>query len=105
MSSMWRNTVVEWPSISSFERSAMASNTGCRFEGDEAITFEHVGGRGLPRQRLPGLVEKPRVLDRDHGLVGEGLQQPDVMVANVPGSTRVTLISPIGFRHREQGDK
>ena len=25
------------------------------------------------------LVEQPHVLDRDHGLVGEGLQQLDVM--------------------------
>ena len=36
--------------------------------------FEDLGGGGLPFQRLAGLVEQPHVLDRDHGLRGEGLE-------------------------------
>ena len=31
-----------------------------------------------------GLLEQPRVLDRDHGLVGEGLQQRDLLVGERP---------------------
>ena len=49
------------------------------------MTFEHVGGRGLLLQRFGEvararlhLVEQPHVLDRDHGLVGEGLDQRDL---------------------------
>ena len=57
----------------------MASNTGCTSDGERGDHLEDVGGGGLPLQRLPGLVEQPRVLDRDHGLVGEGLQQLDMM--------------------------
>ena len=41
-----------------------------RRTGDDLQDF---GGSGLPFQRLPGLVEQPRVLDGDHGLVGEAL--------------------------------
>ncbi len=51
-----------------------------------ADDLEHVGGGGLLLQRLAqifgprlNLVEQPHVLDRDHGLVGKGLQQLDVM--------------------------
>ena len=36
--------------------------------------FEDIGRRGLSLQRLLGLVEQPHVLDRDHGLVGEGAE-------------------------------
>jgi hypothetical protein len=35
--------------------------------------------KALACQRLLGLVEQARVLDRDHGLVGEGLQQLDLL--------------------------
>src|SRR6478752_7339815 len=35
--------------------------------------LQDFGGRGLPLQRLLRLVEQPRVLDRDHGLIGERL--------------------------------
>src|SRR5262249_42092719 len=42
--------------------------------------LEDVGRRGLPLQRFLGLVEQTHVLDGDHGLVGEGLQQLDVVV-------------------------
>jgi hypothetical protein len=41
--------------------------------------LEQVAGRSLPLERLLRLVEQPRVLDRDHRLVGEGLQQADLL--------------------------
>ena len=37
--------------------------------------LQHFGRRRLPLERLLGLVEQPHVLDRDDGLVGEGLQE------------------------------
>ena len=37
------------------------------------------GGCGLPLQRFLRLVEQPRILDGDDRLVGEDLQQLDVM--------------------------
>ena len=43
-----------------------------------ADDLEDFGRRGLPLQRLPGLVEQAHVLDRDHGLRGERLDQRDV---------------------------
>jgi hypothetical protein len=30
-----------------------------------------VGGGGLPFQRFPGLVEQPRILDSNGGLIGD----------------------------------
>ena len=49
--------------------------------GDRAADhLQHLGGRGLLLERLLGLVEQARVLDRDHRLVGEGLQQRDLLV-------------------------
>ena len=41
---------------------------------------QDVGGRGLPLQRLLGFVEQPRILDRDHRLVGESLLQRQLAV-------------------------
>ena len=42
--------------------------------------LKHFGGRGLMRGRgTLCLVEQARVLDGDHGLVGEGLQQLDLV--------------------------
>ena len=63
-----------------------------QIERRAADHLEHVGGRGLLLQRFREvaglrlhLVEQPHVLDRDHGLVGEGLQQLDVMVGEGAG--------------------
>ena len=51
------------------------------------MTLKHLGGRRLLLQRLGEfararlhLVEQPHVLDRDHRLVGEGLDQFDLLV-------------------------
>jgi hypothetical protein len=50
--------------------------------GDRAADhLQHLGGRGLLLERLLGLVEQARVLDRDHRLVGEGAEQVDLLVA------------------------
>ena len=38
--------------------------------------LQDVGGRCLPLQRLLGLIEQPRILDRDDGLRREVLQLP-----------------------------
>ena len=43
-----------------------------------------------------GLVEQPHVLDRDHGLVGEGLEQLQLLVGERPAfGSRATAITPI----------
>ena len=41
---------------------------------------QHLGGRRLLFQRLPLFGDQPRVLDRDHRLVGEGADQFDLSV-------------------------
>ena len=43
-----------------------------RRTGDD---LQDVGRRGLPLQRLLSLVEQPRVLYGDHGLIGESLEE------------------------------
>ena len=48
--------------------------------GRRADDLEHVGGGGLLLQRFAQLVEQPRVLDGDDGLVGEILNQLDLLV-------------------------
>ena len=44
------------------------------------MTLEHFRGRRLLLQRLPQLVEQPRVLDGDDGLGGKILHQFDLLV-------------------------
>ena len=63
----------------------IASNTGCTSVGELLMTSQDLRGRGLLLQRLPGLVEQAHVLDRDHRLVGEGLEQRDLLLAERPG--------------------
>ena len=41
--------------------------------------LEHVGCSGLLLKRFAQLIEQARVLDGDHGLVREGLEQLDVL--------------------------
>ena len=72
--------MVEWPPISAFDRSAIASNTGCTSDGEMAITFSTSAVAVCRSSASCGLVEQPCVLDRDHGLVGERPQQLDVMI-------------------------
>ena len=53
----------------------MASNTGCTSDGEAGDDLQDLGRAGLALERLVRLPEQPRVLDRDHRLVGEGLEQ------------------------------
>ena len=63
-------------------------NTGSSSPGEAADDLKNLRGRGLLLQRLrevarPRLhfVEQPHIADGDHGLIGEGLQQCDLLVA------------------------
>ncbi len=62
------------------------SNTGCGVGDRSADHLQHFGGGRLLLQRLLGLVEQPRVLDRDHGLVGEGRAAADLLLVEGPAS-------------------
>ena len=55
-----------------------------QIEGRTADDLQHVGGGGLLLQRFAHLVEQPRILDRDNGLVGEGLEQRELLVGERP---------------------
>ena len=53
---------------------------------------EHLGCCRLMLQRLaqfrvalPEFLEQPHVLDRDHGLIGEGFEKRDLLVGKRPG--------------------
>ena len=66
---------------------SMVSNTGSSSPGELRNDAEHLRGRGLLLQRLAQivgalaqLVEQPRVLDRDDGLLGKVLHQLDLLV-------------------------
>ena len=91
-----RQTAVECPSSSTVARWRRSRRTpAARRSGEAAMTLQDLGGRGLPLERLLGLVEQANVLDRDHGLVGEGLDQLDLAHrrsarhrASRPGSRR-----------------
>ena len=60
--------------------SSIASNTGARSPGEALIDLQHLGGRGLLFQCLLLLGQQPRVLDRDHRLIGEGADEFDLPV-------------------------
>ena len=58
---------------------------------------QHLGRRGLLLERLLGLVEQAHVLDRDHRLVGEGLEQvATAAAASCRGRATATTMTPIG---------
>ena len=59
-----------------------------QIESRAADDLEHVGGRGLLLQRFAQLVEQPRVLDGDDGLLGEVCDQLDLLVGEWPTSWR-----------------
>ena len=69
----------------------IASSTGCRSNGERLMTLSTsavavccCSDSASRRVRCLHLVEQPHILDRDHGLVGEGLQQLDLLVAERP---------------------
>jgi len=74
------DTAAEWPPTNCVDRVAIASNTGCKSDGEEAITLR-TSAVGLPFQGFLGLVEQARVLDGDHLLVGKRLDQLDLSLA------------------------
>ena len=66
-------------------------STDLQVERRAADDLEHVGGGGLLLQRFGELVtalllgfEQSHILDRDGGLVGEGLDQRDLLVGERP---------------------
>src|SRR5262249_2588947 len=51
-----------------------------QFSGRTTDDTQHLGRRRLLLKRFAQLVEQPRVLDRDHRLVGEGLEKSDLLI-------------------------
>ena len=70
--------------------------------------LQHLGGRCLLLQRLALLGDQPRILDRDHRLIGEGADEFDLPVGKRldplarqhDGSDRLTFAQQ---RHAERG--
>ena len=90
--------------------SSIVSKTGSSSPGELADDLEHLGGRGLLLQRFrkvagPGLhfLEQPHVADGDHRLVGEGLQQSDLLVGEGCTSARRKTIAPMASPSRRKG--
>ena len=75
----------------------MASNTGWMSVGELEIDAQDLGSSrsAAPAPRC-GLVEQPHVLDGDHRLVGEGLEQRDLLVGEARFSARTARCTPIG---------
>ena len=61
------------------------------------VTAAGLVGEGLRRSRVLACTSSnsSHVLDRDHGLVGEGLQKLDVLLGELAGSLRAMLIQPM----------
>jgi hypothetical protein len=77
-------------------------------EGRATDHLEHVGGGGLPLQRLAQLVEQPRVLDGDDGLLGEVADQLDLLIGEgahlLPVDVDVAdQLAFLEHRHQQQG--
>jgi len=68
-------TAVDRPSISRFDRSANGVDHWLYVRGRRGDHLEDVGCFGSAAPALLRLVEQPHVLDRNHGLVAEGLDQ------------------------------
>ena len=91
--------------------SAMVSKTGWTSVGELLIDPQDLAGRGLLLQRLGEIAvarlqlrEQPDVLDGDDGLVGEGLQQLDLLVRERPDLLRGPMMAPIGCALPEHRD-
>ena len=68
-----------------------------QIEGRAADDLEHVGGRGLLLQRFAQLVEQPRVLYGDDGLIGEVLTSSICLSVKGRTSWRYTVKEPISL--------
>ena len=86
--------------------SRILSKTGCVSATELLMTWSTSAGRRLLLERLLRLVEEARVLDRDDRLVGEGLEQRDLLVRELaPGSERPTQIAPMPWSSLSSGAK
>ena len=65
--------------------------------------IQDIGGCSLPFQRFPCVVEEPHILDGDHRLVGEGLEQLDVMIGECSGLRPRDTNDADGFSLTHQG--
>ena len=74
-----------------------------QIESRAADDLEHVGGGGLLLQRFAQLVEQPRVLDGDHGLIGKGPHQSDLLSVKGCTSWRHMPTTPIKSFSRKSG--
>ena len=81
--------------------------------GRAADDVEHVAGRGLVLERLRQLararlhlLEQPRVLDGDHGLVGEGLKQGDLSLSEELslGAAKIDRADRDTFSHQRHAE-
>ena len=63
---------------------ASVSSTVCKLKVGAADDFQYVGGGRLLLQRLPQLIEQPRVLDGDNGLGGEVFHEFNLLVGKRP---------------------
>src|SRR5687768_13895541 len=74
------------------ERRAAERSEATRDGGEDRLEIcgrarndtQYLRGCGLPLQRLLGLVEQARVLDRDDGLIGEGAHEVDLLLREGP---------------------
>src|SRR5262249_6089783 len=57
---------------------------GLKIESRAADDLEHIGGGGLLPERFTKLIEQAHVLDGDHGLVSEGLDQLNLLLTEAP---------------------
>ena len=90
--------------------STIASKTGWRSVGELEITFRISAvavccsrASVSSRFRASSSCEQPHVLDGDHRLVGERLEEGDLRVGEGRPSSRVTPIAPIGSPSRSMG--
>ena len=86
------NTFAELASHNFTAAAAIASNTGWASVGERERDAQDLAGGGLLLERFAQFpvarlefLEEPNVLDRDHGLIGKGLQQSDLFSGNGPG--------------------
>ena len=97
-----RVSVPEYAPSNRTALATIASNTGCTSVCELTDDAQDVTGRRLCVERrrqvtIAGLefFEQPHVLDRDHRLVGEGLEQRDLVVSESPG---------LAAGHRDRSD-
>ena len=65
--------------------------------------LQHLGGRGLLFQRLALFGHQPRVLDRDHRLIGEGADKFDLPVGERLDPLAREQMTPIASPSRSSG--